>query len=158
MIEQNDYLCINGFVFVIFAFSCMYKSLIAEFLALFEVFMQFFKPKRLHFTHRMFRLFHSITSRPQFNTCTQVQNRNVKCICKHNTAFKKRHHLLERAPVIGKNVSRLDSIKITRLKLGHTKITHDYVLTIRGECPYNCDLIIKRNPVHILLDCSLYHN
>ena len=51
--------------------------------------------------------------------------------------------------------NRLEEIKFTRMRLGHTKITHSFIL--KGEDPTLCTVCpIPISVVHILLECPRF--
>ncbi|KAF7280873.1 hypothetical protein GWI33_005422 [Rhynchophorus ferrugineus] len=53
------------------------------------------------------------------------------------------------------NISRRKSSVLARLRLGHCKLTHEYLL--KGQSPPLCDLCqIQLSVRHILLDCQKY--
>lgn len=103
----------------------------------------------------------------------KTENHNIKDIHKHITTFFKNkdttysqtsnwyktiNNNSESTTIISSNITRLDSIKITRLRLGHTKLTHGCLLKIPVTYPCDCNIIYPTNPSHMLLDCALYHN
>jgi len=60
-------------------------------------------------------------------------------------------------PEIVKNTSRTNFKKFSRIRLGHTNLTHNYILNKSPPtlCP-NCN--IPLTICHIFIDCPLYHN
>jgi hypothetical protein len=54
-------------------------------------------------------------------------------------------------------LTRHEETMVTRVRIGHTRITHSYLMRkeLKSRCETcNCELTVK----HIFLDCSTYHN
>ncbi|KAI5734607.1 hypothetical protein M8J77_008693 [Diaphorina citri] len=74
------------------------------------------------------------------------------------TENKLREIKLENKPWIPSfNMSRRDQVSITRLRIGHTNLTHVYLM--KREPPPECEVCSCRITVkHVLKDCKKYLN
>ena len=78
---------------------------------------------------------------------------NEEWMRQNNSKLKEVQPIIQRNPDF--NLSRMDQIKITRLRIGHTRVTHSHFYT--GEQPPVCGPCgVPITAKHLLLECRNY--